>query len=812
MTSRRSILPLACILLLAAAARFYRIDAQSLWSDEGSSVAQALRDIPAIVANAARDIHPPLYYILLHFWVIPFGLGEASVRALSAILGLALVALCYLLGKTVGDRRTGLVAALLAAVNPFQVYYAQEARMYMLMAVLGAVCVCAALKSQFPNPKLRVSGLQPQAASWWIWYAVYAVAAVMGLYTHYFFPIVLVVANAIFFLRVVRMRGRPPPNEEHRPLTNEMPSSPSIAAAASGAANRDSQGTKFAAWLAVQAGVALAFVPWLPTALHQITTWPSGAQTFAGGEAPLVILRALAEGLSAPRADGVWLALFGLLLLIGALPVRALRGAGHDDEVPLMLLYLLAPVAVMFALALFKESFLKFMLVASPPFLILVARGITRASDLLTGLANHGWRVASVKVRSTQYASLLAPVFLLLLTALPSIASVQNYYFDPRFARDDYRGIVAVVDALERAGDAVILDAPGQQEIFSYYYKGSLPVYALPRQRPPDRAATESELEAIASRHSRLYVVFWATDESDPQQVVESWLNAHTFKAEDSWYGNVRLALYGSRSVSNQIAHPLSMPWGEAITLQGYTAVDSASAAGDVLQLTLFWRADRPILTNYKVFVHLLDPRGFVVAQRDADPVGGSRPTSGWQTGEMLTDPYGLFIPFGTPPLSYTIEAGLYDPNSGQRLRNPAGDDHLLLGTVAVRPTVAPHAIPGMQRLDSPWPNGLTLLGYRLDKVGAEGQRAVEFHPGDAVHLVLFWQKSSSAAGDGAYRLQLGPLTRQTTPSDGLYPVSRWSDGEVVRDDQIIPLPIAWQSGIYNLRVDDKAVVDVEIR
>src|SRR5713101_672020 len=69
MTTRRSPILVASILLIAASARFYRIDAQSLWSDEGSSVAQALRDIPAIAGNSALDIHPPLYYILLHFWV-----------------------------------------------------------------------------------------------------------------------------------------------------------------------------------------------------------------------------------------------------------------------------------------------------------------------------------------------------------------------------------------------------------------------------------------------------------------------------------------------------------------------------------------------------------------------------------------------------------------------------------------------------------------------------------------------------------------------------------------------------------------------
>ena len=129
-----------------------------------------------------------------------------------------------------------------------------------------------------------------------------------------------------------------------------------------------------------------------------------------------------------------------------------------------------------------------------------------------------------------------------------------------------------MIDALGRQGDASILDAPGQQEIFSYYYKGALPVYPLPRQRPLDPVATEAELAAILARHSRLFVVFWATGESDPQQVVESWLNTHAFKADDSWYGNVRLAIYAAARVSDQIGQPLKRALGRRDYLAGLHA------------------------------------------------------------------------------------------------------------------------------------------------------------------------------------------------------------------------------------------------
>ncbi|MEA3460120.1 MAG: glycosyltransferase family 39 protein, partial [Chloroflexota bacterium] len=140
-SERRVQISLIIIILVAALLRFYRLDGQSLWADEGNSVALAGRDLATIARNAARDIHPPLYYWLLHFWVMAFGKSEIAVRSLSALLGTALVYLTFLLGCRLFGRRVGLAAALLSALSPFQVYYSQEARMYILATLLGASSV-----------------------------------------------------------------------------------------------------------------------------------------------------------------------------------------------------------------------------------------------------------------------------------------------------------------------------------------------------------------------------------------------------------------------------------------------------------------------------------------------------------------------------------------------------------------------------------------------------------------------------------------------------------------------------------------------
>ena len=78
---------LLAIILLAVGLRLYRLDHQSLWNDEGTSVALAQRDLVTITKSAALDIHPPLYYYALHVWLRLFGASEFAVRSLSVVAG-----------------------------------------------------------------------------------------------------------------------------------------------------------------------------------------------------------------------------------------------------------------------------------------------------------------------------------------------------------------------------------------------------------------------------------------------------------------------------------------------------------------------------------------------------------------------------------------------------------------------------------------------------------------------------------------------------------------------------------------------------
>jgi hypothetical protein len=110
--------------------------------------------------------------------------------------------------------------------------------------------------------------------------------------------------------------------------------------------------------------------------------------------------------------------------------------------------------------------------------------------------------------------------------------------------------------------------------------------------------------------------------------------------------------------------HPLDMRLGQDIMLRKYT-LDRPVASEDELRLTLYWQAGDRITGQYKVFVHLVDDAGRIVAQHDSIPADGAAPTESWRKGEVIADTHVLTMPAAG---HYRLLTGLYDPVSGQRL------------------------------------------------------------------------------------------------------------------------------------------------
>jgi hypothetical protein len=129
---------------------------------------------------------------------------------------------------------------------------------------------------------------------------------------------------------------------------------------------------------------------------------------------------------------------------------------------------------------------------------------------------------------------------------------------------------------------------------------------------------------------------------------------------------------------------PLDVGFGAVGSLVGYDLPTTSVRAGDVLDLTLAWQAGQPSDTAYTVFVHVLDKQDHIVGQRDEAPSHGSRPTTGWVTGEYVVDSHNVPIDPSTPAGRYRIEVGIYDPSTGARVPTNAGGDRAIIGSVQV--------------------------------------------------------------------------------------------------------------------------------
>ncbi len=596
------------LLLLAAGLRFHRLDAQSFWNDEGNSARLSERSVRLIIEGAASDIHPPLYYLILRGWRELAGETEFGLRAFSAFTGVLTVAVTMALAKEVEARARGKgmvlalcssssFAGLLTAVSPPLIYYSQETRMYALLAfwaVLSTWLLFRIHNSQFI-----------------IHYSLfYFLTLAAGLYTHYFFPAVIL-GHAILVLVWQRQTA------------------PSL--------------RRLAVWAGMVLAALLLYLPWLPIFLNQLGGRAAVRRPFLQflGDA----LRWLAFGQTL-AGTVVWptLAASGLLV-IGVLV--------NWRRMWTTVVMLVVPLLFMFAAGTTQTEFFKFMVTAVPFLALAIASG-----ELNTGywsLNTGHWRLENVNLRS------LLPTLFLILLLWGDGRSLQNLYFNPAYARADYRGIAARIAADNYANAGIILNAPNQWEVFTYYHREGAPVYPIPRN-DPDPAAIDAELTDIAARHGRLYAIFWGEGQRDPQRLVEKWLDAHTFKATEEWVGDVRFVVYAvPDEPAAEMTTAVNLTFGDSIQLNGYTLANSELKPGEIVQATLFWQTAVLLDTRYKIFLHLVDENGQIVAQRDSEPVGGLGLTTTWKPGETIVDNHGLLIPTDAADGRYTLLLGFYD-------------------------------------------------------------------------------------------------------------------------------------------------------
>ena len=429
------------ILLLAFAVRIHLLGSQSLWNDEGNSYVQATRTLAAIADNAARDIHPPGYYWLLHGWLIASGDSEFSLRALSAFASVLTVAFTFALGRWLYGPVAGLAAALFLALNTFSIFYAQEARMYALLALWGVMGFWALVG--FVTDESHVGAHRHTILQWPLLLAIINAA---GLWTQYAYPFMMLAQGVVFvvwWVGHIRARGA----KQASPLQ------------------------RIGLYVVANGLTLLLYLPWLPAAWSQITTWPSTGEAIPLRQAVSTILGWFTLGVTYTVVDPSWIAVGLFLLLFGLFVQRPVRDLWR---VLLPVAWVVLPVGLFLGLGLFRPSNLKFLLPAGVGFALWLGRGVWVLWHLRS---SRGGRVTDSPLR---YLPLAAALVVILALGANLWRGLDPLYHHPDFHRADYRGIAADISANLRAGDAVILDAPNQEEVFRYYYAAAAPVYPLP--------------------------------------------------------------------------------------------------------------------------------------------------------------------------------------------------------------------------------------------------------------------------------------------------------------------------------------------
>ncbi len=224
----------------------------------------------------------------------------------------------------------------------------------------------------------------------------------------------------------------------------------------------------------------------------------------------------------------------------------------------------------------------------------------------------------------------------------------------------DLRAAFAQINALPDA--PLIYQNPAQATVVAELDKGRAPVLGL----------GQFEAEAISRVTAQAAAVWWLPTY---QNETEAFLLDNFGVARTETFGEQRLLLFAHADGERQT---VGARFGDGVVLET-AQVSRKLSSNRPLGVTLVWRAETAPTRNYRVFIHLRNAAGETVAQSDGEPVHWTRPTSSWQAGETITDRHALWVG-DLPPGAYSLVAGLYLPETGERLRTADDSDVVEIG------------------------------------------------------------------------------------------------------------------------------------
>lgn len=504
------------ILALATALRFANLGGRPIWYDEafavlyaGRSLSEILHGTLARVQGVAADVHPVLYYFLLHGWMRLAGQTPVAVRMPSVLLGLGTVMGAWGLARELFDDRVALLAAAFTAGSPFLIAYSQETRMYALLGFWTVAALWAFLRA---TRKGRLGA-----------WAAFTVCGALALYSHNLGFLtfaglgLFVIAHAIAASFLPHKEGGGVEQRRRWALAGK---------------------TALAGL-----GMALLFAPWLALVPSQFgkveqSYWVTRPDFKALVQTLIVFSfdfenAIFPSGLIAP-------ALFGVLLLLVVVIVQLFRyHAPRDHPVRfgawLLATLAFAPVAALFLISQWRPVY--------------VIRGLLPAAVCYLILA--AWAVAQMP-RVARYG-------LLAILVLLAGATLTSYYSYRDFPRGPFAQLAVALRDQLRPGD-VILHSNKLTFFPMYYYDRALPqeflgdppgsgsdTLAYPTQQALGFYSTT--LDAATGKAQRVWLVIFrqAMIEVEGVHPHVAWLEAHWTRAQAFSMGNMDVILFVPR-------------------------------------------------------------------------------------------------------------------------------------------------------------------------------------------------------------------------------------------------------------------------
>lgn len=323
--SRKEALVLAAVTAAGLALRLWHIGFQSLWRDEVDAIRFATQPLEGLVRMfLTPGENGPLYFFALRGWLALFGEGDVALRVFSAIPGAALIPLMFWLGARLFGKRAGWIAAALAAVAPYAVWYGQEGKMYAWLALLAAGSFACLWLGLHDGKK-------------WAW-AGYVLLTTVSLFVHYFAALLIPTFALVFLAGLRRWRGH-------------------------------AKGYLLS--------LALVTLPYLPFAAWQLPVWLSRFRT---GHPFVPFHRALASVLfgfseGVRPADTFWALVPFLLCLLAAWGLAA--ESERRASVLACTIWWAVPFLLLFGVSLRTPLFVeRYLITTLPAFLLLLAAGL----------------------------------------------------------------------------------------------------------------------------------------------------------------------------------------------------------------------------------------------------------------------------------------------------------------------------------------------------------------------------------------------------------------------------------------------------